>query len=117
MSPDPSVTYVSSRTKSFRVVSGKTAHPFTHPLRICTTHRNRLDCGHGELAQTGTQCRLTTRRNETRPATRCRHPEYRMDPKLGDGILYRLVHNVHSNEMRGDSMHKNRAKSIQVACR
>lgn len=30
------------------------------------------------------------------------------DPTLADGILYRLVHNAHRIEMRGDSVRKNR---------
>jgi DNA replication protein DnaC len=29
---------------------------------------------------------------------------------VADGILYRLVHNAHRIEMRGDSMRKNRGK-------
>ena len=33
------------------------------------------------------------------------------DPTLADGILYRLVHNAHRIEMRGDSMRKNRRKA------
>jgi len=33
------------------------------------------------------------------------------DPTLTDGILYRLVHNAHRIEMKGDSMRKNRGKA------
>ena len=32
------------------------------------------------------------------------------DPTLADGILDRLVHNVHRIDMRGDSMRKNQGK-------
>src|SRR5215472_8566739 len=37
------------------------------------------------------------------------------DPTLADGILDRLVHNSHRIEMRGDSMRKNRAKTISAS--
>lgn len=46
---------------------------------------------------------------------RC-HVNYRVGRfvRVADGILDRLVHNVHRIEMRGDSMRKNRGKARGV---
>ena len=51
-----------------RVFSTRTAHPLTHPLRICAISQNRVDCGHGELGQTRTRRQRRNRKPETRSA-------------------------------------------------